>query len=49
MTPLRICNCVDCGQWRATRSGASKRSKAKKSSVGTPTTPKRPNTLGDFF
>ena len=36
MTPIRICNCVDCGQWRARRPGASKRSKAKKSSV-TPT------------
>ena len=45
MTLLRICNWVDCGQWRATR---FKRSKAKKSSV-TPTKPKRPNTLDDFF
>lgn len=44
MTLLRICNCVDCRQWTATRSKSSKRSKAKKYSV-TPTKPKRPNTL----
>ena len=29
MTQLRICNCVDCEQWRATRSGALKQNVLK--------------------